>query len=199
MHAAEHKPWHLCLAAQTGLAVPETLITNDPEAAAGFADEAAPVLYKAFRSRPAQVAGTTKLVYATPVSAEQCRTDSVRQAPVLLQRHIDKRHDVRVTTVDSQMYAITPTAPGDVPPVDWRVDHGANRWQPIDVPDRVADSLRVMLGRLGLRFAACDFTVDRDGTWWFLEVNAAGQWAWDHPERDRTAAALAGALSEVAA
>ncbi|MGH3829465.1 MAG: hypothetical protein ACRDRS_03280 [Pseudonocardiaceae bacterium] len=126
VHAAEHKPWQLVEAAAAGLRVPRTAITNDPDSAASFASDAAPVLYKAFRAEPVCIGGKTHLVYATPVDARQCRSETIR---------------------------------------------------------------------LGLRFAACDFSVDHSGVWWHLEVNPAGQWAWDHPRRDAIASAIADALT----
>lgn len=44
-------------------------------------------------------------------------------------------------------------------------------------------------------FVACDFSVDHSGVWWHLEVNPAGQWAWDHPLREGIASAIADALT----
>jgi hypothetical protein len=79
--------------------------------------------------------------------------------------------------------------------VGWRVDHAANQWQVRTVPERVHVGLLELLDRLGLRFAACDLSVDHSGVWWFLEVNPAGQWAWDHPHRDAIASAIADALT----
>lgn len=195
VHAAEHKPWQLAEAAAIGLRVPRTAITNDPDAAAGFASDAAPVLYKAFRADPVRIGGKTHLVYATPVNAEQCRSEAVRAAPIMLQTQIDKAFDARVTCVDGHVFAVTPRGAGGVVPLDWRVDHNANQWQPVAVPDQIRAGLLGLLDRLGLRFAACDFCVDHSGVWWHLEVNPAGQWAWDHPLRDAIAAAIADALT----
>ena len=196
VHAAEHKPWQLAEAAAARLRVPRTAITNDPEAAAGFASDTGPVLYKAFRGEPVRIDGKTHLVYATPVDAEQCHSEAIRVAPVMLQAKIDKAFDARVTCVDGQVFAVTPRGAGGAVPLDWRVDHNANQWQPVDVPGHVRACLLDLLDRLGLRFAAGDFSVDHSGMWWYLEVNAAGQWAWDHPLRDAIASAIADALTQ---
>jgi protein-L-isoaspartate O-methyltransferase len=123
VHAAEHKPWQLAEAAAIGLRVPRTAITNDPDAAAGFASDAAPVLYKAFRAEPVRIGEKTHLVYATPVDAEQCRSEAVRAAPIMLQTQIDKAFDARVTCVDGHVFAVTPRGAGGAVPLDWRVDH----------------------------------------------------------------------------
>lgn len=195
VHAAEHKPWQLTEAVKAGLQVPRTAITNVPAAAAGFAEDAAPVLYKAFRGGPVRIGGKTHLVYATAVTATRCRSESVGVVPVMLQTRIDKVCDARVTCVDGRVFAITPRAADGVVPLDWRIDHNANQWHAIAVPHQVRTALSALLDRLALRFAACDFSIDQSGKWWYLEANPAGQWAWDHPLRDAIAAALADALT----
>lgn len=195
VHAAEHKPHQLATAAACGLPVPRTAIVNDPDAAARFAAAAGPVLYKAFRGVPVRIDGRTHLTYATPVTAEQCRSETVRAAPIMLQSRIDKICDVRVTYVDGHLFAISPRGKGNTIPLDWRVDHAALTWESIDVPDQVRAGLLDFLGRLSLRFAACDLCVDQNGVWWLIEANPAGQWAWNHPLRDTIASAIADALT----
>ena len=172
------------------------MVTDVPESAARFARMSAPVLYKAFRNQPVQIGGTTCLTYATPVEPEQCLTESVRATPIMLQARVDKAYDARVTCVDGQVFAVSPTRADGSVPLDWRVDHNANQWRVVPVPDNVRTRLLDLLGRLALRFAACDFSVDRSGVWWFLEANPAGQWAWDHPLRNQIAAAIADALTQ---
>lgn len=196
VHAAEHKPYQLATAAACNLPVPRTAIVNDPDCAAHFANVAGPVLYKAFRGEPVLIDGRTHLTYATLVTTEQCRSEAVRVAPIMLQSRIDKVCDVRVTCVDGRLFAITPRGSGNTIPLDWRVDHNALTWEPIEVPGSVRIRLLEFLDRLGLRFAACDLCVDHAGTWWLIEANPAGQWAWDHPLRDAIASAIADALTQ---
>ncbi len=196
VHAAEHTPHQLPTAAACNLPVPRTAIVNDPDSAGRFADSAGPVLYKAFRGEPVLIDGRTHLTYATPVTAEQCRSDTVRMAPIMLQTRIDKACDARVTCVDRHLFAITPRGPGNTTPLDWRVDHHAITGEPIEVPGQVRAALLDFVARLGLRFAACDLCVDHAGVWWLIEANPAGQWAWDHPLRDAIASAIADALTQ---
>ena len=194
VNTAEYKPYQLTTATACGLLVPPTLVTNDPTAAARFARAHEPVLYKPFRNRPVRIDNTDYLTYATPVTAEQCADESVRLVPIQLQKQIDKRYDVRAMCVDEQVFAVRPAwADGSVP-LDWRVDHAANHWYRVDVPERVRLGLGALLRRTGLRFVSADFTVDQAGDWWFLDLNPAGQWAWDHPERTNVIAALVDAL-----
>jgi glutathione synthase/RimK-type ligase-like ATP-grasp enzyme len=196
VHAAEHKPHQLSTAVACKLPVPRTAIVNDPDSAARFADSAGPVLYKAFRGDPVLIDGRTHLTYTTPVTAEQCRDEAVRMAPIMLQSRIDKACDARVTCIDGNLFAVTPRGPSGTIPLDWRVDHTTITWEVIDVPVHVRAALLTFLDRLGLRFAACDRCVDHAGVWWLIEANPAGQWAWEHPLRDAIAAAIADALTQ---
>jgi hypothetical protein len=48
----------------------------------------------------------------------------------------------------------------------------------IELPSEVALSVKRLMRRYGLRFAAIDMAIDLDGKWVFFEVNPNGQWAW---------------------
>lgn len=194
IHAAEHKPWQLAEAAAAGLDVPATIVTNLPEAAAEFAADAAPVVYKSFRGQAVEVDGQQRLVFTTPVTADDCLHDGIRVAPIMLQANVDKAYDVRATYVDGEIFAISPRWAGGEIPLDWRIDHTANTWYRVEVPAQVRARLTAMMEGMRLRYAACDFTVDHYGRWYFLDLNPAGQWAWTSPVRDAIAEALADAL-----
>lgn len=62
--------------------------------------------------------------------------------------------------------------------IDWRTDYAALTYRPIRVPDSVVAGMRTYLRGFNLRFAAFDFGVDHDGTWWFYEANPNGEWLW---------------------
>jgi hypothetical protein len=63
-------------------------------------------------------------------------------------------------------------------------------------PAEIAGPVRRLLALLRLRYAALDFAVDRNGRWWFLEVNPNGQWLWiEHATGLPIAAAVATALA----
>lgn len=65
---AAYKPLQLRVAAESGLSVPRTLVTNDPVAARRFADElTGPPLYKPFNPMRGTVAGGSAAGYASLV------------------------------------------------------------------------------------------------------------------------------------
>jgi hypothetical protein len=51
---------------------------------------------------------------------------------------------------------------------------------PATAPTRRRQPLpwRSVLAGFGLSYGCFDFAIGADGTWWYLECNAAGQWAW---------------------
>jgi glutathione synthase/RimK-type ligase-like ATP-grasp enzyme len=66
----------------------------------------------------------------------------------------------------------------------------------VETPPAVRDAVCRMLAGLGLRFAAMDFAVTADGTWYFLDLNPNGQWAWiEHATGLPICAAIADALT----
>ncbi|MFI8193872.1 hypothetical protein ACIF8T_34775 [Streptomyces sp. NPDC085946] len=65
--AADFKPAQLQTAAQLGLTIPPTLVTNDVEAARKFAAEYGAVIYKPFRGLPRGEDGHTGAIWAQRV------------------------------------------------------------------------------------------------------------------------------------
>ncbi|MFG2692910.1 hypothetical protein [Kitasatospora sp. NPDC048407] len=64
---------------------------------------------------------------------------------------------------------------------------------PVEIPEPVARSIAAYLGELRLIYGAFDFAVTDDGSWYFLECNANGQWAWQPAE---TTAGIARAIAD---
>lgn len=180
--AAEYKPVQLAAAAAAGLHAPRTLVTNDPGAAVAFAREVgsppgAGVVYKPFSS-VTELGGARAFVHTTAVTPEQLADEGVRHTAHLFQERVDKAYEVRLTVVDDRLLAARLTARSPAAQVDWRADPDAVEYGTVEVPAEVATGVAGMLTGLGLRFAAMDFAVDRDGRWLFLDLNPNGQWAW---------------------
>lgn len=178
MARASLKPLQLIAAHRAGLTPPPSLITTNRAAAERFA-AGGPVLTKPMSP---QVSGLV--------------TDGDRSTwrfgAHLTQRRIAKSYNTRVTAVDSQLFGVRI----DSPHLDWRTDINDCEYQLVDVPRPVAVGIDRLLSELQLRFAALDFVVDADGTWWFLEANPNGQWLWlEHATGAPIARAIADALS----
>lgn len=195
---AEYKPVQLAVAGRCGLRVPATLITNDRAAAAEFADRLGrPIVCKALSSIAFSEAGQTRIIFTTPVEVDQMTRAEVAATAHLLQAQVPKRHDVRVVMIAGTAFAVEIRARSEQAHLDWRLDYHALTYQVIEPPDDVVAGMRRVLDTFGLLFAAFDFGVDRDGIWWFYEVNPNGQWLWLAEATGLPiASALAAALTE---
>jgi glutathione synthase/RimK-type ligase-like ATP-grasp enzyme len=100
----------------------------------------------------------------------------------LFQEWVPKAYEVRLTVVDGRFFGARIDAGTAAGHVDWRSDYAMLSYSPIDTPPDIQTRVRHLLAVLGLRFGALDFVVAPDGQWWFLEINANGQWAWIEDE-----------------
>ncbi|MFQ6851173.1 ATP-grasp ribosomal peptide maturase [Streptomyces sp. 35M1] len=191
--AAEHKPAQLAAAQRVGFLVPDTLITQVAREAREFvARHCGGVVYKPVWNSPYRVAGRPHSVWVREVREEEV-TDAVAVCPHLFQARVDKAFDVRVTAVGAWLSGVRI----DGPDLDWRRRQGLMRCGPVEVPGAVEQSVDAYLAHFRLVYGAFDFAVTHDGTWYFLECNPNGQWAWQPPDvTDGIAHALADQLEK---
>jgi len=196
---AGYKPRQLVAAARAGLAVPPTLVTNDPAAVRRFAARCGPagVVTKMFGA-PAiceqggrRVALTERL---SPSGLADLR--GVEISAHQFQRWAPKREEARVIAIGHQVYGVAIRAHSDAAYVDWRADYDALSYEQIDPPAEVQRGVRTVLVDLGLVFGAFDFVIGPDRSWTFLEVNPGGQFGF---VEDRAGVPLTATLADLLA
>jgi hypothetical protein len=179
MQAARWKVRQLATAGRVGLSVPATVVTNDPTTATAFA-RSGPTIAKAVAEVRVETSAEV-LVGETFALDGDFDPESVRPAPVLLQRRVAKVADVRVTAIGDSLFAVRIVTPAGAP-IDFRKTDGEDcRFDVLELDHDIATRVRSYLAAFGLRFGAFDFAEDPDGTLWFLECNPAGQWGWLEP------------------
>ena len=168
--AAMQKPLQLLKAKEIGLAIPDTLVTNDPEEARRFVDmRHDAVIFKTL------TAASWQFVETRQYKAEyRDELDKVRYAPVIFQELVPALADIRVTIVDEKAFAVSikPEHPGAQ--LDWRLDAAATI-EPHQLPQEIEATLIDLVSELGLRFGAIDLRLTPRGNYVFLEINPAGQ------------------------
>ena len=190
---AEDKPYQIQNAVRLGFDVPETLITNDIGEAVEFVRVHQPVIGKPLKEAllegEKERAIFTSRLSALDVADEQ----SLAVAPVIFQREIPKRYDIRVTVVGTRVFATAIHSQEFVgTAVDWRRGSVPDLvHESIELPSTIADRCVKLVEHLGLRFGAIDLILGTDGRYWFLEINPNGQWAWIE---NRTGAPIASAI-----
>jgi len=177
---AENKIYQLTLARTLGFLIPDTLVSNDPLATREFACKGQ-IIGKPLRNAVLKGRTPDRVVFTARVSInEQTDPLSIRACPMILQREIRKKFDVRVTVVGDQVFAVTIDSQNDpATVVDWRKTSKPDLAHAIyDLPKNVAAQCIALTQKLGLRFGAVDLVLDQNEQLWFLEINPNGQWGW---------------------
>lgn len=176
-----YKPFQLVTAERCGLAVPGTLVTNDPDAARRFADQHdGKVIVKVMGSNVLIEQDGPKVCYTHPLDDHEFSDLSgVDVTAHLFQERIaDKAYEVRVTAVGGALFAASLHATSDAAFRDWRSDLAALTYAETDLPSPVTTGIQRYLAAVDLRYGAFDFAVTRDEKYIFLECNPGGQFGW---------------------
>jgi len=193
---AGFKPVQLQVAASVGLRVPRTLLTNVAAEAASFMDDVGQVVYKPLSVGVVAEADKVRVLSTTKLSAGDLDSTSIGLTVHQFQEWIPKAFDVRMTVVGERFFPVAIIAGSGAAQVDWRADYDALTYRVVDVPDQVRLASLALMRRLGLLHGAFDFSVTDDGSWWFLEINPNGAWAWIAEE---TGLPIADALADLLA
>lgn len=170
---AAHKVYQLSVAQDVGFEIPETRVTNDPDAAMAFVDEHGPesTVYKAFSATERAWRETRVLE-----PEETAVLEDVEFAPVIFQEYIPADVDLRVTVVGDDVFAAAIHSRETAYPVDFRMQMDEARMEPFELPEGVSDRIHELMDQFGLAYGAIDVRRTPDGRFVFLEINPAGQW-----------------------
>lgn len=178
--AAENKLLQLRAARESGLDIPPTLLTNDAARARAFYEsEGGRVVAKLLRPLSVSMGDAPFFVYTSDVRAEDVEAlDSLRHCPVVFQRKVEKRRELRVAYVAGSLFTGALDASGSARGrTDWRLA-GPDEcsWLRASINASLAARLKKLMRRLGLVYGAIDLIETPDGGYVFLEVNPGGEW-----------------------
>lgn len=201
---ASNKQLQLRLARELGLAIPDTLITNDPDAVRRFA-AAHPqgIVTKMMASFAVyDEQGREQVVFTNPLEPEDLENlEGLDLSPMTFQERVPKELELRVTVVGRRVFAaaVDSQASGRATE-DWRRDGAGlvESWEEHTLPPEVAARLLALCDRLGLEYGAIDLILTPEGRWVFLEINPVGEYFWleIHPPRFPISHALAETLAD---
>ncbi|WP_228001458.1 MvdC/MvdD family ATP grasp protein [Nocardia australiensis] len=170
---AARKIVQLQTAQRAGFAIPETLITNDPDEARSFVESrSGAVVYKRTGTGRAEFA-ETRIITRTDFG----RLPSIRSSPTTFQDYVEAVYDLRVVWVDGVAWTVRIDSQAGVGRVDSRLDTSVD-FVPDSLPASVSKSMAMLMGALGLSFGVLDLRLGIDGEYYFLEVNPQGQFAY---------------------
>jgi hypothetical protein len=185
---ADNKQLQLQLAAELGLELPPTLITNDPDAFLEFYREHEGRLIDKLPSivfAASQRTGRELMRYTQPVTTRDVGyARRLRHSPVLFQAEVPKKFELRITVVGDEVLAAEIHSQSTRrTQLDWRhYDVGHTPHRVHTLPDALRRACLELVARLGLRFGAIDMIVTPDDRYVFLEINPNGQWLWIEEE-----------------
>lgn len=176
---AAHKPQQLHIATACGLAVPRTLVTNDPDAARKWAaDLGTPIVCKPVLGGRLEDRGERRRMVPTHPVDTRCLDASVGLTGHMFQERVPKAYEVRLTAVGGRLFAAIIHAGSEQAGQDWRTDYPALTYGTTTAPDHVAAGVLAFLDAYKLAYGAFDFAVTPAGEWVFFECNPCGTWAW---------------------
>lgn len=179
-----YKPVQLVRARECGLAVPDTMITNEPESVRSFA-AGRRTITKLMGANTISEEGHRKLSWTRLLGPDDL--DDLRgfgMTSHMVQRWVPKSFEVRVVAIADRLTAVRINSGSAASSIDWRSDYAALDYELIDLPDHVARGVRTLMHSFDLIYSALDFIVTPDGEWVFLEINAGGQYGWLEAKTD---------------
>ena len=174
-YRAENKLYQLKLARKCGLTIPETYVGNSlPQ---NISSDSLYIV-KSLDTALFYVDGKELFTYSTIVSGQELLTAEIKLAPVIIQKCLSPKIDLRVTVVGNQIFAVTITKHGTALVGDWRRSNKDNLcYTSIKLPQIIESQVMLLMQNLGLSFGGIDLALVGD-TYYFIEVNPTGEWGW---------------------
>lgn len=181
----EHnKLFQLKLAEESGLFVPDTIVTNNPDDLIDFCERHDGfVAVKAVRSRIFQESpANTQGIYTNRITLGYLKEhkEDISISPLMAQEYVPKKLEFRVTIVGNHILSCAiHSQDSERTKEDWRRYDFANvKHEAYELPDNVKKSLLDFMSKCKMNFGAIDFILTPDGKYVFLEINPSGQYIW---------------------
>ena len=178
-----NKAVQLRMARASGLKTPATLMSNSPAAVRRFFDQYPDnAICKAFASHVWQQQGSEDLTVTETFSLkrEELPADDevFTYSPAIYQEKVKKQFDVRAVLMGERVYSFAVHTAANS--LDWRHDAALRKVvvERIATPAAVESAILRFAAATGVCTGSLDFAVDRNGGWWFLEINEQGQFLW---------------------
>jgi glutathione synthase/RimK-type ligase-like ATP-grasp enzyme len=156
------------------------VISNSSSQVRSFANGSHGVVRKLFSCHVFDDTGRSMVGHTRLITGNDLtELDRVALTAHQVQSYVDKLMDVRVVVVGDRMFPVAIHPLSAAARIDFRTDYSALRHEVIELPVGVAQGIRRFMTENGLLMASIDFSVGRDGRYYFLESNpTGGQYGW---------------------
>lgn len=174
-YAAESKPYQLMSAKKIGFSVPQTIVSNS----LGFDRlSSKKFIIKSMDTVLLKENDDCYFTYTSKANPADFSLELTRQAPITFQEYIEDKLDIRVTVIDTKVYAVAIKANGCAIADDWRIQRkDALEYIDIELPDNVNKLCIDYVKMLGLKYGAIDL-IKTKNQYVFIEINPTGEWGW---------------------
>lgn len=180
---SSRKLHQLSRARELGILLPPTLVSNDPNAACSFFEKYDGAVAKSIANGFSIYGDESLKLYSRfYMSPPEDLLNGLTYSPMIFQQRISSIRELRVTVVEDCCFGMV----ADTSDLNWgevdlrRLDYKKekHRFAGLTVPDYVAKASRAMVSSFGLSYAGLDWIEDKDGQWFFLEINCMGAFKW---------------------
>lgn len=96
-----------------------------------------------------------------------------------LQEYIDAAIEIRATIVGDKVFACSFEKDFSNPTIiDYRNQLNVKNYKSVELPDELSNALRLLTTNYRLHYNTADLLQDKDGNYYFLEMNANGEYIW---------------------
>ncbi|WP_294278216.1 MvdC/MvdD family ATP grasp protein [uncultured Chryseobacterium sp.] len=178
----DSKEEQLKIAEKIGLKIPETCMTNNPEQARQFILKHKNVIGKMQTGFAIYEDGVENVVFTNVIDKDKLEElDSLQYCPMQFQTRLEKKKELRVTVVGQDIYAFEiDSQKSEAAKVDWRKD-GLNlidQWVETQLPREIERKLLELLDVYHVDYGAIDIILTPEDEYYFIEINAAGEFFW---------------------
>lgn len=184
LNLARKKLYQLRIAQEEfGFKIPPTIITNNSsEIKSFYRRHRGKIIFKAIYNEFLNYGDKSFNIPTTFVGKEHFKQlDFLLKIPCLFQKFIEKKFEFRITVVGNNIFpARIDSQKNPFTIVDWRNPKFIDKlnYEIVDIPKDISQKIINFMKRLKISFGAFDFIVDKNGQFYFLEVNPNGQWYW---------------------
>lgn len=180
---AGRKQLQLKVAAEVGLRIPETLITNDAASVKDFFKKCpSGIITKMQASFAIVEEGANNVVFTNLVDGDMLNDlDELKFCPMTFQENIQKQLELRTIVVGNKLFtASIDSQKSELAKDDWRKKGLSfiNDWQKFDLPEDIENKLLKLMDYYGLNYGAIDLILTPDNKFYFLEINTVGEFFW---------------------
>lgn len=178
---AENKILQSKIACNVGFLVPNSMMTNDPEAAKKFIKIHNKCCIKPLNESILNNDENSYIAYTAIINKSDINNiDKIKHFPIFVQQYIDKEYELRITVIGDKVIPVAiHSQTNKSTKIDWRVGNCKKvKYTKIEIPDAVSRKCLAIVKTFGLKFSSMDLIFSKDGKYYFLDLNPNGQWAW---------------------